>query len=300
MVIKIFYTLCIFTSLFSVPALAQHDKAYADVVLDAYYSHANPRYNYFYGGNGNRYPLRMDPRDVLGHNRKFVSLPKGSYIIVGFTDNTIIDAPDQDDLFIEEIGRAGDQAAVWVSADGKKFTYLGRAKDDKVTSFDLASIGFKQPVVAVKIMGLDNRGSSPGFDLVSVKAMSGAVGDKPSPRLIPKYVPPPPPPTPPSPKPSPAPSPSVTTVVEVKVNKRKTQIIKTTTTTKKVDRRQNLHNLLKNSGLRAKLKTLKKKKVNTNVIIGNRVISTPKKVGKNYKKKNKKKKVKEAGAEGKQ
>jgi hypothetical protein len=30
------------------------------------------------------------------------------------------------------------------------------------------------------------------------------------------------------------------------------------------------------------------------------VISTPKKVGKNYKKKNKKKKVKEAGAEGKQ
>lgn len=288
---RIFYTICVFTSLFSVPVLAQHDKAYADVILDAYYSHANPKYNYFYGGNGSRYPLMMDPRDVLGHNRKFVSLPKGSYIIVGFTDNTIIDAPNQDDLFIEEIGRAGDQAAVWVSADGKNFTYLGRAKDDKVTSFDLASIGFKKPVVAVKIMGLDNNGSSPGFDLVSVRAMRGAVGDKPSPRLIPRYKPP----TPPTP-PVPTPSPSVK-VVEVEINTRKTKVVKNNPP-KKVDRRQELRNILKKSGLRAKLKTLKKKKgKNITVIISNQVISTPKKVGKNYRKKKKKNKAKEAGAE---
>ncbi|EAY26660.1 hypothetical protein [Microscilla marina] len=292
MAMNIFWTISLFISLFSLamPTQAQEERAYADVILDAYYSHANPKYNQFYGGDGDRYPLFMDPRGVLGHNTKFVSLPKGSYIIVGFTDNTIIDAPNQDDLFIEEVGRAGDQAAVWVSEDGKKFTYLGRAKDDKVTSFDLADIGFKKPVIAVKIMGLDTRGASPGFDLVSVRAMQGAVGGKPSPRLIPKYVPPPP-----TPKPTPKPP-----VKVVEITTRKTKVVTHTTTTKKVDRKQELRNILKNSGLRSKLKTLKKRKKKTTVIINNQVISTPKKVDKNHKKKPKKKKVKEAGAESNQ
>ncbi|KPA12944.1 hypothetical protein MHK_006849, partial [Candidatus Magnetomorum sp. HK-1] len=35
-------------------------------------------------------------------------------------------------------------------------------------------------VTAVKIIGIDNKGSSPGFDLVSVKALVGAIGPPPS------------------------------------------------------------------------------------------------------------------------
>lgn len=282
MVVKIFWFLSAFFTLFWVPctSIAQVDKAYADVILEAYYSHANPRYDYFYGGDGDMFPLIMDPRAVLGNNRKFVSLPKGSYIIVGFTDNTIIDAPHQDDLFIQEVGRAGDQAAVWVSANGKDYVYLGRAKDDKVTSFDLADIGFKKPVVAVKIMGIDTRGSSPGFDLVSVRAMKGAVGDKPSPRLVPKpkHIDPPP-----------APRPTKITKVTKRVN-----IIRKR---KVVDREENLNKILKTSGLRSKLHTLKRKKNNPTPT---KIISTPTRVTDIKKKNKKKKKVKEAGAEVKQ
>jgi hypothetical protein len=56
---------------------------------------------------------------------------------------------------------------------------LGIAKDDGVTSFDLSDIGFTEPVVAVKIIGIDNKGGSPGFDLVSVRALEGAIGPPP-------------------------------------------------------------------------------------------------------------------------
>ena len=269
-------------------ANAQVDKAYADVIIEAYYSHANPKYEYFYGGKGDIYPLIMRPSAVLGNNDQFVSLPKGSYIIVGFTDNTIIDAPNQDDLFIEEVGRAGDQAAVWVSANAKDYVYLGRAKDDKVTSFDLADIGFKKPVIAVKILGLDTRGASPGFDLVSVRALRGSVGERPSPHLIPRHVRnnPPPPPSPPK-------------VVEVK---RVVEVVKThtTTTTKKTEKPKeaadNLRKALLNSRLRSKLHTLKKKKTPPKTQKITKITTTKKKIDK----KKKKKKVKEAGAESRQ
>lgn len=118
----------------------------------------------------------MPPTVVLGNNDGFVSLPKKSYITVGFTDNTIVDGPNQDDLFIEELGGSGEFANVFVSADGKNFVFLGKAQDDGLTSFDLANIGFKEPVVAVKIVGLDNKGASPGFDVRSIKALLGSVG----------------------------------------------------------------------------------------------------------------------------
>ncbi len=285
-----------------IPSLvhAQESRAYADVILEAYYSHANPRYEYFYGGRGDIYPLRMRPQDVLGNNDHFVSLPKGSYITVGFTDNTIIDAPNQDDLFIEEVGRAGDQAAVWVSANAKDYVYLGRAKDDKVTSFDLADIGFKEPVVAVKILGLDNRGASPGFDLVSIRALRGSVGERPSPHLFPPHVRNNPPPTPPTPKVTEKVV-EVSNIVEVVTNSSSTTKVKKTE-----DATDNLRKALLKSKLRSKLHTLKKRKKKpakvpkiTKITIIKKK-PTPKKVEKKKIKVKKKKKVKEAGAESRQ
>lgn len=149
---------------------------YADVVLDAYYSGANRNFKVLYGGYGNRFPMPVPPTVVLGNTEGFLSLPKNSYVIIGFTDNTVIDAPDQKDLFIEELGGSGEFADVFVSADGKNFTFLGKAQDNGLTSFDLADINFKEPVVAVKIVGLDNKGASPGFDVKSVKALLGSIG----------------------------------------------------------------------------------------------------------------------------
>lgn len=136
----------------------QVNTGYADTVLSSYYSGAPPGFKQLYGGKVNvatdtRQLQTVDPQIVVKDNNQFVSLPNGSYVIVGFGDNSVIDAPDQPDLFIEETGPAGDQAKIYVSADGKNFKLLGIADDGKQTMFDLASIDFKEPVVAVKVEG---------------------------------------------------------------------------------------------------------------------------------------------------
>jgi Ca2+-binding RTX toxin-like protein len=79
------------------------------------------------------------------------------------------------DIFIRESGAAGDRANVFVSTlanpTASDFVFLGVAQDDVTTSFDLATIGFTQPVRAIKVVGLDNNGTSPGFDVVNVQAL---------------------------------------------------------------------------------------------------------------------------------
>jgi len=151
--------------------LSNVEIGYADVVIDAYYSGANPIHSDFYGNVDHQSPLV-----VLGNNNDYLSLPTGSYVIVGFTNNTVIDAPDQDDIFIKEEGNANDRADIYVSSNGIDFTYLSIAGDNGVSSFDLSKIGYTDPVTAIKIVGLDNNGETPGFDLVSVRAIDGAVG----------------------------------------------------------------------------------------------------------------------------
>jgi hypothetical protein len=50
------------------------------------------------------------------------------------------------------------------------------AGSEAFLAFDLASIGFTDPVVAIRIVGLDNGGGSPGFDVVNVQVLPGSVG----------------------------------------------------------------------------------------------------------------------------
>jgi hypothetical protein len=152
------------------------NNEYADIVIEAWYSNANSNFDTFYGGNGSSYPVKVEPEVVLGNNNKFISLPTGSFIIVGFTDNSIFNAPNQDDIFIKEVGASGEKAEVYVSSDSKEFVLLGIAQDNKTTSLDLEDIKFDKPVAAIKIVGLDNKGGSPGFDVVSVKAITGSSG----------------------------------------------------------------------------------------------------------------------------
>ena len=151
--------------------LSNTEVGFSDVIIDAYYSGANPNHNDFYGNIDHQSALV-----VLGDNNEYLSLPTESYVIVGFTNNTIIDAPDQNDIFIKKEGNSNDRADVYVSSNNVDFIFLGTAGNAGKSSFDLSSISFKKPVTAVKIVGLDN---SPGFNLVSVRAIEGAVGRPP-------------------------------------------------------------------------------------------------------------------------
>lgn len=148
------------------------ESEYADKVITSHYSNANPYFTGLYGGEGYNFPISIDPRMIEGANNSFfVSLPTGSWIILEFTDNMIIDYPGQNDIFVTENGCNNEQADVYVSNDGKKFTKLGTVDDCYVSSLDLGTIGYKDPVKFVKIVGLDLNGGSPGFDLVNVKGL---------------------------------------------------------------------------------------------------------------------------------
>lgn len=165
----------------------ESNLSFADTVLQAHYSGANPAFDKLYGGHHYDGLHPINPNVATKKDGKFVSLPTGSYLVLGFGNNSMIDAPGQPDLYIEEEGKAGEKAEVYVSADGKNFVLLGIADGGKETTLDLADIGFKKPVVAVKIVGLDSKGAAPGFDVLSVRALLGAVAGAQS--FVPWYTP---------------------------------------------------------------------------------------------------------------
>src|SRR5262245_34701271 len=120
---------------------------YADIVLDYFDSGAGPILGP-YGGtypDGPGYPIPVSLNVVLGSDpgptgfTDFLSLPTGSFVTVGFTDETVVDGPGND-IFIREVGPNGERANVFVSADLSNFVLLGVAADDVTTSFDLATI----------------------------------------------------------------------------------------------------------------------------------------------------------------
>jgi len=149
---------------------AQKESSYADVIVEAHFEPNNTGFKFFYGGYPNQFPLELPLTVVLVEDNRFISLSQGSYLVLKFTDNFIIDG-EGPDIFLKEIGASGERASVYVSTDGKNFTFLGIARDDSTTALDLASIQYKNPVYYVKIVGLDNFGGSPGFDLESVYAL---------------------------------------------------------------------------------------------------------------------------------
>ena len=120
-----------------------------------------------------------------GDPNTFVSLPTGSYIVLGFSGGFVFDGPGND-IFVSEVGAAQELADVFVSSDwGASFTFLGQADGNTVTEFDLGTIGFTGMVNAVKVVGLDSRGGSPGFDLAYVTGLEGSVSIIPVPPALP-------------------------------------------------------------------------------------------------------------------
>jgi hypothetical protein len=110
-----------------------------------------------------------------GDSATFISLPTESFITLGFTGGFVFDGAGLD-LFVSEVGGADETADVFISSDfGASFTFLGIATTATVSGFDLGTIGFTDNVNAVKVVGLDNFGGSPGFDLAFVQGLEGSV-----------------------------------------------------------------------------------------------------------------------------
>ncbi|MEL6476150.1 MAG: tandem-95 repeat protein [Pseudomonadota bacterium] len=117
---------------------------------------------------GSRAPL--DPANALGApDGEFVSLPTGTTITLSF-EEVIIDGPGADFRVIEEINT--ERALVEASADGVNFVSFGEIRG--TADFDLADSVTLDAVNHVRLTGLDNGGSSPGFDLDSVEALNTA------------------------------------------------------------------------------------------------------------------------------
>lgn len=178
---KIFFiAIASFNSMLKLNAQEQ----YADVVIDSFYSGVTPGFDDFYGNNGGEgcnYVV-VSPTVALGNDQNsFVSLPTGSYVTLGFTDNFIVNAPNQFDIFIDEVGAASEVADVFISSDfGASFTYFGEIDGGITNQLDLNDIGYADIVNAIKIVGKDSKGCVPGFDVVRVFGIEGANCENPT------------------------------------------------------------------------------------------------------------------------
>ena len=159
---------------------------FADVVIDFRNSGAGPIDDGPYGGTYNEstltgsFPIDVSLTVVLGDDPgpsvDFLSLPTDSYVTVGFVDEVIVDG-DGDDIFVTEVAGTGELADIFVRAGNGPFQLLGRAEGGTTASFDLADIGFTGFVNEIKIVGLNNAGGSPGYDVVNVRALTAGLVD---------------------------------------------------------------------------------------------------------------------------
>lgn len=162
-------------SLASVPQ-ATASTILADTVIDFYNSGAGSMGGVYGGTFPGSFPVPVPVSYATdGNATTFVSLPTGSYITLGFSTGFVFDGAGLD-LFVSELGGATETASVYISSDfGSTFTFLGTATTATVSGFDFASIGYTGYVNAVKILGLDAYGASPGFDLAYVEGLEGSV-----------------------------------------------------------------------------------------------------------------------------
>ena len=150
---------------------------YANRVLDFFDSGAGPIPGP-YGGSSpspNNFPVPVSTDVVLGPEppgvQTFLSLPTGSSVTVGF-ERPFTDGPGND-ITVPEAEPVGERADVYVRSENSGFVLLGEVVSGVSESLDLASIGFREPVVAVRIVGRDLGGTSPGYDVVGVEVSAG-------------------------------------------------------------------------------------------------------------------------------
>lgn len=117
-----------------------------------------------------------------GNPGTFLSLARGSHIVLGFSGGIVKDGEGAD-IFISEAGDFGEEADVHVSEDeGESFTFLGKVRTGpKGILIDLADFGFTGLINAIKLVGLDSEGVAPGFDLAYVEGLNFVLREAPPP-----------------------------------------------------------------------------------------------------------------------
>lgn len=162
--------------MFGLAEPAESVVIFADTVIDFVDSGAGPLPGPYGGTFPGAFPVPVDLSFATdGDSTTFVSLPLGSSITLGFSGGFVFDGPGND-IFVSEVGGNDELADIFISSDfGASFTFLGQATTATVSGFDLSSIGFTDTVNAVRVVGLDLLGGSPGFDLSFVQGLEGSV-----------------------------------------------------------------------------------------------------------------------------
>lgn len=165
---------------------APRAKAFADLLL-GYAAAGASRYREPFGKLPGSIKLQsVDPSIMLGDpgpgpfrvrrnpELRFLSLPKGSSVTVGFAGVQIVDGsgPDFAVRSVDPSDSAGEVAEIHVSTDLKSFKRVGTIVAGGAQLIDLQGLGLTDPVRAIRVTGLDLRGSFPGFDLISVEAIN--------------------------------------------------------------------------------------------------------------------------------
>jgi hypothetical protein len=150
---------------------------YPYYLIDSY----NPEGDCWTGMDPNGiWPVRVVPSELLvgeppAVNVSGVTIPSDHWIELRFRGQ-IVDAPGND-LFLCELDPMGEEALVFLTDGADQEYLLGLASvpntgehGPTVISFDLAGLSLPFAACAVRIVGLDLRGGSPGFDLAYIRA----------------------------------------------------------------------------------------------------------------------------------
>ncbi|MHC4226547.1 MAG: LamG domain-containing protein [Planctomycetota bacterium] len=133
-------------------------------------------------------PVRVVPqRWLIGpplSEKSGVTLPPDHWVEVQFR-GPIVDGPG-DDIMLIEVGPVREQARVFIT-DGFGREYLlgmamsgsvGAGVDPTEIGFDISGIALPYVPRAVRILGIDNGGEAPGFDVANIRArISNDCGD---------------------------------------------------------------------------------------------------------------------------
>jgi len=191
--------ICLVLTLGGVTLAQQTALEYPYYLLDLY----NPDEDCWKGMDiDGRWPVPVVPEELLiGHppsELSGVTIPTDHWVELKFRGK-IVDGPG-DDIFLIELDAVDEQALVFIT-DGSGQEYLvGYALVPDIGLYGLTEIGFdiagiSLPFVpsAIRVLGLDLRGGSPGFDLANVRARAypncGCTACNPSPADGAKNVP---------------------------------------------------------------------------------------------------------------
>ncbi len=168
--------LCLIPALFDVALAQEAPFQYPYYLLDVY----NPDDDCWYGMDIDGYwPVPVIPEQLLigppPSDISGVTIPTDHWLEFKYRGR-LMDAPG-DDIFLIENDAVNEQALVFITDGSDREYLLGYAfvrdigiYEQTELGFDIAGISFPFEPSAIRIVGLDYRGGSPGFDLANIRA----------------------------------------------------------------------------------------------------------------------------------